>query len=356
MDVGWNRKTVESDMERSTRRLASLSPPAANAPKSWAAMLVRRRTGPLRRRRNDAQRALTVLSVRTSRIVTMSFRAIAVRVMIASPSDVPAARDSVERALHDWNQTNAHNRGIVLMPWRWESSSVPMMGVPAQGTINAQGLDQADIVFVLFGTKLGTETETALSGTVEELVRASEQGKPVHVYFSQEPVDPGSIDIEQLNSLRAYKSSLEGLYSEFANESELVVHVWRAVEHDLGVLNLESTPSSGGGTAVEDVAWSLDHKRERELTGYSKQGKPQYTTRHELVVTNRGKSTATGVTFAAAPEGTSMHLGVGSNPTDIYPGQSKTLPVMFTLGGAEPKLCISWIENGEPQSAELFVN
>lgn len=292
-------------------------------------------------------------SVPPPKIYAMSFEATAVRVMIASPSDVPTARDAVERALHDWNQANAHNRGIVLMPWRWESSSVPMMGKPAQSIINAQGLDQADIVFVLFGTKVGTETETALSGTVEELVRASDQGKPVHVYFSQQPVDPSAIDTQQLDSLRTYKASLEGLYSEFTNESELVVQVWRAVEHDLGALDLEA---AAGGAPVGDVAWSLDHERERELKGHSKQGKPQYTTRHELVVTNRGKSTATGVTFAAAPEGSSMHLTTGSNPTDIYPNQSKRLPVMFTLGGEEPKLRISWTEKGETRFVELFVD
>jgi hypothetical protein len=177
----------------------------------------------------------------------MVFQATAVRVMIASPSDVPAARDAVERALHDWNQANAHNREIVLMPWRWESSSVPLMGQPAQAVINVQGLDQADIVFVLFGTKIGTQTETAVSGTVEELVRASEQGKPVHVYFSQEPVDLASIDPEKLAALREYRYGLEGLYSEFSNESDLVVQVWRAIEHDLGHLARIHGPVTGLG-------------------------------------------------------------------------------------------------------------
>ena len=70
----------------------------------------------------------------------MVFQAVAVRVMIASPSDVPAARDAVEQALHDWNQANAHHRAVVLMPWRWESSSVPLMGQPAQSAINTLSL------------------------------------------------------------------------------------------------------------------------------------------------------------------------------------------------------------------------
>lgn len=278
--------------------------------------------------------------------------------MIASPSDVPAARDAVEKALHDWNQANAHHRGIVLMPWRWESSSVPMMGQPAQSVINSQGLDQADVVFVLFGTKVGTETETAISGTVEELVRASEQGKPVHVYFSQAPVDPGSIDPRKLTVLQEYKRSLEGLYSEFTNESELIVQAWRAIEYDLGRLDLTITPSMSDPSrdSATAVLWSVDHQTERELKGHSRQGKPQYTTRHTLVVTNRGDTTATAVTFESAPEDAGMHLMMGSNLTDIYSGQSRSLPAMFRSGSAEPKLRINWTEDGETKTDEYYVN
>lgn len=285
----------------------------------------------------------------------MVFHAVSVRVMIASPSDVPVARDAVEQALHDWNQANAHHRGVVLMPWRWESSSVPLMGQPAQSVINAQGLDQADVVVVLFGTKLGTQTASALSGTVEELVRASEDGKPVHVYFSQEAVDPATIDPAALASLREYKRSLEGLYSEFSNASDLTVQVWRAIEHDLGLLDL-SPPLAEEQVGPPGVAWSVDHESERELKSYNKQGNPQYTTRHQLVVTNRGNTTAIGVTFKAVPEDSRMHMGASSNATDIYPGQAKRLPVIFVMGGAEPKLEISWTEDGEERSQEFFVN
>lgn len=286
----------------------------------------------------------------------MVFQGVAVRVMVASPSDVPGARDAVEQALHDWNQANAHHRGVVLMPWRWESSSVPLMGQSAQGIINAQGLDQADVVVVLFGTRLGTQTATALSGTVEELVRASEQGKPVHVYFSQEAVDPSTIDPEALASLREYKRNLDGLYSEFSNASDLTVQVWRAIEHDLGLLDLASASAAPGQGSPAGVAWSVDHESERELKSYSKQGKAQYTTRHQLVVTNRGGATATDVTFKAVPENSRMHMHTSSNATDIYPGQSKRLGVLFVMGGDEPKLEIAWTEEGEKHSAEFFVN
>ena len=55
----------------------------------------------------------------------MSFAASVLRVMIASPSDIPDARDAVEAAINDWNNANATNKQVVLLPWRWETSSVP---------------------------------------------------------------------------------------------------------------------------------------------------------------------------------------------------------------------------------------
>jgi len=230
------------------------------------------------------------------------------------------------------------------------------MGQPVQSVINAQGLDQADVVVVLFGTKMGGQAASSLSGTVEELVRASDQGKPVHVYFSQEAVDPATIDPDDLSSLRDYKRTLDGLYSEFSNVSDLTVQVWRAIEHDLGLLALGSATTSGESSATGDVAWSVDHESERELKGYNNRGNPQYTTRHQIVITNRGGKTATAVTFKSVPEDSRMHLGAPDNPTDIYPGQSKRMSAVFVMGGAEPKLLISWTEDGQDRSEEFFVN
>ena len=59
----------------------------------------------------------------------MSFAASVLRVMIASPSDIPDARDAVEAAINDWNNANATNKQVVLLPWRWETSSVPVLRV-----------------------------------------------------------------------------------------------------------------------------------------------------------------------------------------------------------------------------------
>lgn len=50
------------------------------------------------------------------------------------------------------------------------------------------GIDDADVVFALFDSRLGTPTPDAISGTAEKINRAVELGKPVHVYFSTAPL------------------------------------------------------------------------------------------------------------------------------------------------------------------------
>ena len=88
-----------------------------------------------------------------------------------------------------------------MQPWRWESSAVPMMGTQPQRLINAQGVDKSDIVISMFAGRLGSATPDAISGTAEEIDRALEAGKPVHLYFSTAPL-PSDVNTEQLDALR----------------------------------------------------------------------------------------------------------------------------------------------------------
>src|SRR5699024_9231282 len=119
---------------------------------------------------------------------------------------------------------------VALQPWRWESSSVPLLGSHPQSLINSQGVDDSDIVFAIFGSRLGSPTPDAVSGTVEEIERANDQGKPVHVYFSDGPL-PNDVDTEQLKGLREFKKQLQarGLLGTFSNVSQLTHEVWRAI-------------------------------------------------------------------------------------------------------------------------------
>lgn len=274
--------------------------------------------------------------------------------MIASPSDTKEARDSVESAIHDWNSANSSNKNVFLLPWRWETSSVPELGDHPQALINAQGVDDSDIVFGLFGSRLGSPTLSAVSGTVEEVERAVEQGKPVHLYFSTAPL-PNDVDTAQLEGLRDFKRQIQerGLLGEFASPTQLTVQVWQAIEHDISRMDITPVVT---GRPSEGIRFDVQPKQEREVRDYDKKGKPRYTTRHWIEVTNVGDADAQEVRFEPVGERSSMLVMTNEHPTVIHAGQTRTLGVEHVLAGGDPDvLRITWLNDGEEVSKDFHV-
>lgn len=216
----------------------------------------------------------------------MSFNASVLRVAIASPSDVQDARNAVEKSLHDWNAANSAVKKVVLLPWRWETSSVPLLGSHPQDIINMQGIDSADIVIAIFGSRLGAPTPDAVSGTVEEIKRALQSGKPVHPYFSTADF-PYDVDTSQVEGLREFKTAIQqrGLYKEFRTIEQLQHEIWKAVEYDVISLDLEPqeiVPTRRG------VVWKVQPREEQEAKGLDNKGRMKYRTRHWYEITNVG--------------------------------------------------------------------
>jgi hypothetical protein len=135
----------------------------------------------------------------------MVFPARVFRVLIASPSDVVEEREIAVKTIQEWNDLNAAERQLVLLPLRWETHSAPEYGHRPQEVINRQVVDNCDVLVGIFWTRVGTPTGIADSGTLEELERVAGGGKPVMLYFSQIKQDPEKIDIEQLSKLREFK-------------------------------------------------------------------------------------------------------------------------------------------------------
>lgn len=284
----------------------------------------------------------------------MAYVANVLRVMIVSPSDVPEARNAVESAIYNWNGANAQSKQIVLQPWRWETSSVAVLGGHPQSLINSQGVDGSDIVFALFGSRLGSPTPAAVSGTVEEIERALDQGKPVHLYFSTSGL-PHDVDTAQLEGLRAFKEEMSqrGLLGTFSNVSQLEHEVWKAIEHDIPQLATEPSIAS----RHRGVSFSVQPKQEREIREYDKKGKPRYTTRHWVEITNTGDQDAEQVTFSSVGENSSMTVVPTSSWTTIHTGQTRTLNVFYSMGGDDPSILrIQWLENGESQEREFHID
>jgi hypothetical protein len=283
----------------------------------------------------------------------MSYPATVLSVMIASPMDVDEARDALEKSIHSWNDANSESKRVVRMPWRWETSSVPTMGDHPQAILNAQGLDRADIVFALFWGRLGSPTPSAVSGTVEEIERAIDQGKPVHLYFCTAPL-PHDVDTAQLDGLRAFRKEIRdrGLLGEFKNVDQLLVEVWKCIESDLTNNYASATAVTPGASPVRFL---VQPRSENEVT-YSR-GVPSSRRRSWIEVTNRSTTTdAENVRFSLA-EGASMRLITPEQPITIHALQSRDLPTMHFLGGSEtqPVLSIEWTEDGVEKTRDFHI-
>jgi len=274
--------------------------------------------------------------------------------MIASPSDTMEARDAVEEAIHDWNASHAHSRGVVLMPWRWETSAVPEMGAHPQTIINSQGVDSCDIVVALFNGRLGSPTPEAVSGTVAEIQRAQDHGKPVHIYFSTAPVARDA-DLDQLKGLRDFRGSLGqlGLLGEYGDEADLYKQVLRALDRDVDILPTATMQAASPASAIGFI---VQPQQEREIKDYDSKGRPRYTTKRWFDITNTGSQAAEGVTFQAVGENPRLFVLGPSQPTVMPPGQVRRVPYQLMMGesGADV-LRVSWQEDGEARYTDVPV-
>lgn len=287
----------------------------------------------------------------------MTYRATVITVMIASPFDVGAERDAVEEAIHEWNVSNAGNRKVVLLPWRWEKNSVPQLGGHPQALINAQGVDQSDVVVAMFAGRLGKATPEAISGTAEEVARAQEAGKPVHLFFSNGSI-PARTDPEQLAALNEFKAQMEtaGLYGEFSDPADLASQVRRALDYDVAHLPAaEEEDESGPAVPVsKPVDFIAQPGSERLPNGVTNRGKPKWKTNHWADVTNVGTEDAQNVRFQTVGEESPMMLI--DRGTSVFPaGQTRPVRFVLMMGQGEQIIRVTWTRDGVDDFKDLFV-
>jgi hypothetical protein len=277
----------------------------------------------------------------------MAFKANAIIVLIASPSDTSPERASIQHVLNAWNVSRGEREGVVLVPYLYEQHAVPVMGDHPQTLLNKQAVDRADVVVAFFDAKLGTETAAAVSGTAEEIDKAAAAGKPVHVYFSNEPI-PRTAEPEQLQRLADFRASLKdkSYYGTYEDPADLASRVVSAVDYDVNTESwaLHATPGRPSGADIK-----LSHDNQREVSGADAKGRPKYRNRtNDLVVTNVGDRAAEGIVLEV--QGDSMiHFEV-PEPFDLTP-TSESRFTMIALRSANVTLKASWTEDGEPREA-----
>jgi hypothetical protein len=149
-------------------------------------------------------------------------RATVLNVLIASPCDVSTEREMVVGAIQDWNASHVAQTGIMLQPVRWETHSYPAVGDRPQGILNRQIVDSGHVLIAIFGSRLGTPTGEAMSGTIEEIERFRRTSRYVALYFSDAPV-PGNTDLDQFEALKRYRQERQGdsLYFTYSSAEDL---------------------------------------------------------------------------------------------------------------------------------------
>ena len=289
----------------------------------------------------------------------MSFDAHVLKVLIASPGDTREERDAVERALHGWNADRAGREQVILLPRRWETSAVPRLGGSGQSVINEQLVDDADIVIALFDSRLGMATQAAVSGTAEEIQRSHEAGKPVHVWFSDEPI-PRDADLQQVQSVKEFKLLLEplGLLGSYASSDDLSFKVRQAIESDLDHLNLGAVTRRASGTEHALLRARYESDREQHIDG---KGRMSYRSRRErLTVHNSGPVAAAEVRVEVRPypgqEPPQLHLGDEPPPT-LIPESEFSWPLFLHMGtGRAFEVVMTWKEDDEERTETQHVS
>lgn len=168
------------------------------------------------------------------------------RVLVASPSDCDAERKLIPEVIYYWNTVHSRETGAILEPVLWETHSTPEMGDRPQGIINKQLGAMSDVLVGTFWTRLGTKTGVAEWGTAEEIEEFRKAGKPVLLYFSQQPAVLDTVDQDQLRALLAYKQRLgtEGLFATYSSLSELRNDLYRHLSATISRVHKGPAPTA----------------------------------------------------------------------------------------------------------------
>lgn len=149
------------------------------------------------------------------------FTAKVYRIMIGCPSDVKEEVIIAKEIIRGWSETNADLDKIVLLPLHWSANSFPEMGKHPQKALDTQLVDRSDLLVCIFASKIGTATDTAESGSIEEIEEHVKHNKPVMLYFRKN-IDISTTSTENLSKLMDFKQRMKDktLWWEYGDEHE----------------------------------------------------------------------------------------------------------------------------------------
>lgn len=296
----------------------------------------------------------------------MAYSGIIRRLLISSPGDVPLADLAlIHKAINRWNGIYGPRFGTAVIPISWGEHAAAEFGSAPQDIINRQLVDSCDMCIAVFANRLGTPTSTAESGTAEEIQRLSDEGKYVGILHCRRPVNPDSVDPEQIAKLQRYLAGLKdkSLIFPYADDAGLANYVdnilTAAVSRDQERTSaqLEVAASS----AVAEI-WPRIETRERVRT--DQKGRVRTQKHWYLVLHNSGAAPARDVNFRLEPidDGEAPWAVERDSPPDhpeievLSPGGEYRFQIFVPMGSSFRNRCIvSWVDarGNQENSASL---
>ena len=147
------------------------------------------------------------------------FAANTYKIMIGCPGDIKEEIDMAMKVINHWTTLHAEQHSTVLLPIHWATSSYPEHGAHPQTLLNGQLASKSDMLIGIFGAKVGTPTDRAQSGTIEEIEEHVKSGKPVMLFFRKQ--NDTSTPASEIEKLQTFKSSVKDqcLYREYDSPS-----------------------------------------------------------------------------------------------------------------------------------------
>ena len=148
-----------------------------------------------------------------------------IRIVVASPGDVKAERDTVDQVVAELNRGIAAVFESRLEVIRWETDALPgFHSQGPQGLIDASlRIEACDLLVGIFWKRFGTPTEDSESGTAHEFKLAydswKKNGTPqIMMYFKQKPYMPRSkTETDQQGRVLEFRENFpdEGLWWQY---------------------------------------------------------------------------------------------------------------------------------------------
>jgi len=205
-------------------------------------------------------------------------------IFFSGTSESEAERSALILIVKELNRMLAQSKNIIIKIVNWPNDFRPGVNLDTQSEINRQIQDKYDIYIGILGSRFGTPTPRAGSGTEEEFNLAISQflqdttSVRVLFYFNRSTQDPFLIDSEQLIKVKKFRSELSNkgvVYMDFkdtANFVEIVKdHLWKLISEEWNGTNWEKIefsmkPDIEKGSEKENKKNETGKKSAAEIT------------------------------------------------------------------------------------------